>query len=144
MFRGNIPAKIDDKGRLKVPMQFREELDGGRCFITSFEGDCVRVYPFKEWLRIEKKLAAAPSMNLSVQKIVDRVNYYGQEAQIDNQGRILIHPLLRDSASMNGDVAVLGKHTYLEVWNDKLFVERKLKGSPLTKDDFDALASLGI
>lgn len=144
MFRGNIPAKIDEKGRLKVPTQFREELDGGRCFVTSLEGDCVHVYPFKEWLRIEKKLAAIPNTLPAKQKFMDRVNYYGQESQIDNQGRILIHPLLRDAATMNGDVAVLGKHTYLEVWNDKLFVDRKLKGSTLTKEDFEALASLGI
>lgn len=144
MFRGNIPAKIDEKGRLKVPTQFREELDGGRCFVTSLEGDCVQLYPFKEWLRIEKRLATIPSTHPAKQKFMDRVNYFGQEAQLDNQGRILIHPLLRDAASMNGEVAVLGKHSYLEVWNDKHFVERKLKGSTLTKEDFEALASFGI
>lgn len=144
MFRGNVPAKIDEKGRLKVPTQFRDGLDGGRCFVTSLEGDCVHVYPFKEWLRIEKKLAAVPSTHPSKQKFMDRVNYYGQEAQVDNQGRILIHSLLRESATMAGEVAVLGKHSYLEVWNDKVFVDRKLKGSVLTKEDYEALASFGI
>ena len=144
MFRGNVPAKIDEKGRLKIPTPFRGGLGDGTCFITSLEGDCVHIYPMKEWLRIEKKLATVPNTHPAKQRFMDRVNYFGQESSMDNQGRVLIHPLLRDSSQMSGDVAVLGKHTLLEVWNNKLFIERKLQGQTLTREDFEALAGFGI
>lgn len=144
MFRGNIPARIDEKGRLKIPTPFRGGLGKGDCFVTSLEGDCVRVYPMAEWLKIEKKLTAVPSTHPSKQKFMDRVNYFGQEAAMDDQGRLLIHPLLRESARMNGDVAVLGKHQLLEVWNNALFIERKLQGQALTREDWESLASFGI
>ncbi|MFN7971648.1 MAG: division/cell wall cluster transcriptional repressor MraZ [Acidobacteriota bacterium] len=144
MFRGNVPAKIDEKGRLKVPTPFRAGLGKGACYVTSLEGDCVRVYAMAEWTKVERKLAKVPSTHPAKQKFMDRVNYYGQEASVDNQGRILIHGLLRESASMTGEVAVLGQHTYLEIWNDKLFVERKLKGQTLTREDYESLASFGI
>lgn len=144
MFRGNVPARIDEKGRLKIPSGFRPDFGKGACFVTSLDGDCVLVYPMAEWLKVEKKLQAMASTHPSKRKFMDRVNYYGQESSVDNQGRVLIHPLLRDSALMQGEVAVLGKHAYLEVWNDKQFVERKLKGQALTDGDYEALASFGI
>ena len=144
MFRGNVPAKIDDKGRLKVPTPFRKGLSEGHCFVTSLDGDCVHIYPFQAWLQIEEKLATVPNTHPAKRKFMDRVNYFGQEASVDKQGRILIQPLLRDSAQMSGEVAVLGKHTHLEVWNNQLFVERKLKTETLDDDDFEALASFGI
>ena len=143
MFRGNIPAKIDEKGRLKVPTQFREELDGGRCFVTSVEGDCVRLYPFKEWLRIEKKLASVPSTHFSVQKFIDRVNYYGQTSELDSQGRVVIPPHLRESASIVGDVRVFGRIEYLEVWNDQRFLQ-KLQREAWTDEDGLRLSEHGI
>ncbi len=57
-------------------------------------------------------------------KYLDRVNYYGQTAQIDVQGRVVIHPRLRDSAGMSGDVDVLGQIDTLDVWNHERFVAR--------------------
>ena len=61
MFRGNAPARIDDKGRLKVPNAFRSLLEskyGRELFLTSLTGEYVRIYPMPVWLEIEQKLGA--------------------------------------------------------------------------------------
>lgn len=146
MLRGNIPARIDDKGRLKIPNTFRaliSEAHGREVFVTSLTGESVRVYPMPVWLEIEQKLAQAPSTLPARLKFLDRVNYYGQVGEFDAQGRLLIQPRLRASALMNGDVAVIGQLTYFEVWNDERF-QARLRHAPLTDDDMNALAGFGI
>jgi MraZ protein len=144
--RGNAPAKIDDKGRLKVPSAFRalvEQEYGRDLFVTSLNGDSVRLYPLPVWIEIEQKLAAMPSTHPARLRFLDRVNYYGQAAEIDVQGRVLIHPRLRDSASMNGEVDVLGQYNYLELWNHDRFLAR-LQRDPFTDNDARALSEFGI
>jgi MraZ protein len=84
-----------------------------------------------------------PSSHPSRLKFLDRVNYYGQVAQIDSQGRLLIHPRLRDSAGMAGEVDVLGQVDLLDVWNHERFLA-KMQREPFTDDDARALAEYGI
>ena len=146
MLRGNYTARIDAKGRLKVPTAFRrliEEKHGSEFYITSLSGDNVRIYPLPEWESIEKRLALLPSMDPARRKFLDRTNYFGQQATIDGQGRILIHPLLRKAAGVMGDVVVLGYLTYLEVWEVDVFKASKL-AEPYTEDDEAAISKLGI
>ena len=146
MLRGNYTARIDSKGRLKIPTLFRrivEEKHGTGVYVTSLTGESVRIYPLPEWEAIEQRLALLPSMDPAKRKFLDRTNYYGQQAVIDAQGRVLIHPLLRRSAGVLGDVAVLGYLTYLEVWELERFKERLLS-DPYTEEDEAAIARLGI
>ena len=146
MLRGNYTARIDSKGRLKVPTAFRrdiEERHGTEVYVTSLTGESVRVYPLPEWESIEGRLALLPSMDPARRKFLDRTNYYGQQATIDGQGRILIHPLLRKSAGIAGEVAVLGYLTYLEVWELERFQQR-LISDPYREEDEAAIARLGI
>ena len=146
IFRGNAPAKIDEKGRLKIPTGFRgilEALHGRDVFVTSLTGESVQVYPMPVWIDIEKKLAQVPSTHPSRLRFLSRVNYYGQTAELDNQGRVLIHQRLRDSADMTGEVDVFGHHDHLEVWNHERFVA-KLAAEPYTDDDARALAQFGF
>jgi len=146
MLRGNYTARIDAKGRLKVPTQFRrliEEKHGLEFYVTSLNGDCVRIYPLPEWESIEQRLLLLPTMDSARRRFLDRTNYYGQQATIDGQGRILIHPLLRKSAGVIGDVAVLGYLSYLEVWELDKFQQR-LIADPYTEEDEAAIARLGI
>ena len=146
VLRGNAPAKIDDKGRLKVPNGFRslvQQAWGREVFVTSLTGESVRIYPMPIWQRVEAKLAAMPSAHPSRLRFLDRVNYYGQVGEIDDQGRVLIHGRLRESASMAGEVDVLGQFNYLEVWNHERFVS-KLSREPFGDDDARALAEFGI
>jgi MraZ protein len=112
-------------------------------FVTSLTGDSVRIYPMPVWQVIETKLAAVPSSHPSRAKFLDRVNYFGQVAELDGQGRVLIHQRLRDSASMTGDGDVFGQYDHLEIWNHERFVS-KLQREPFTDDDAKALSEFGI
>ena len=146
MLRGNYTARIDSKGRLKVPTPFRrlvEEKHGTGVYVTSLTGESVRIYPLPEWESIEQRLALLPSMDPARRKFLDRTNYYGQQAVMDSQGRVLIPPLLRKSAGVLGDVAVLGYLTYIEVWELERFQQRLLS-DPYTEEDEAAIARLGI
>ena len=146
MLRGNNPATVDGKGRLKIPAAFKGYLDqnyGTDFYVTSLDGLSVRIYPLLVWREIEDKLVPLPSMNKSVKKFLDRTNYYGQMSRADGQGRILIPSVLRESAAMHGEVAVLGYLKYLEVWNNQRYLEH-LEREPFTEEDLKALSDLGI
>lgn len=145
MLRGNYPAKVDDKGRVKIPAAFLEALReyGNKFYVTSENGDYVRVYPMKIWNEIEEKLARLSSHNRTKQKFLTRTNYYGQVVELDGQGRILVPSILRESAQMRGDVDVLGNLNYLQIWNHTRFLDN-LKASPITDDDEKTLDELGI
>jgi MraZ protein len=144
--RGSFPARIDDKGRLKVPTMFRgviQDQQGPDVFVTSLTGECVRIYPMQVWLEIEQKLSRIPANHPSRLKFLDRVNYYGQTSELDAQGRVVIPPNLRDSASIVGDVRVFGRIDYLEVWNNERFGQ-KLQREPWMDDDGLRLSEHGI
>lgn len=145
MLRGNIPAKVDEKGRLKIPAVFLEALKeyGTEFYITSMTGESVRIYPMRVWSEIEDKLAAVPSQNQAKRKFLMRTSYYGQTVELDGQGRVLLPVVLRESAQMKGDVDVFGALNYLEVMNHTRLAD-DLKNAPFTDEDFKALEDLKI
>jgi MraZ protein len=146
MFRGNHPTRVDEKGRLKIPAEFKrvlEEKYGDQFYITSFDGKVAQVYPFEEWERIEQKLAGLSTFNPTKKKFLDRTNYWGQQAEIDGQGRLLIPQLLRESAEIKGEVAVTGMLTYLEVRNLEAY-RREIEQNQFTPEDEKTLDELGI
>src|SRR5687768_1776781 len=147
MLRGNHPATIDGKGRIKVPTTFRaliEQQYGPELFVTSVTGDYVRIYPMAVWLEVERRLAEVPSTNPSKLRFLDRVNFFGQSAAMDKQGRVVVPPLLRESAAMSGEVSVLGLQNHLAVWNQKRLQERLFKKEPFTDEDGRVLSGFGI
>jgi MraZ protein len=146
MFRGNHPTRVDEKGRLKVPAEFKRLIDekyGAQFYITSLDGKVAQVYPFDEWQRIEEKLARLSNFNPTKKKFLNRTNYYGQLVEIDGQGRLLIPALLRDSAGIKGEVAVVGNLTYLEVQSIEAY-KKDIEENPFTSDDEKTLDELGI
>jgi MraZ protein len=144
MLRGSHTAKIDDKGRIKIPAGFKRYLDEkyGRpdFYVTSLNGHCARVYPLSEWEEIENELMRKPPTDPSRQKFLDHTSYFGQMQQVDAQGRVLIHPLLRNEAGLQGDVTVIGYLTYLEVWNAERFRRSRIEEQQFTNDDAVAMA----
>ncbi|HUA14626.1 MAG TPA: division/cell wall cluster transcriptional repressor MraZ [Verrucomicrobiae bacterium] len=146
MFRGNHPTRVDEKGRLKVPAEFKRVIDekyGQQFYITSLDGDVAQVYPFEEWERIEQKLAALSTFNPTKKKFLSKTNYWGQQVEMDGQGRLLLPQLLRDAARLKGDVAVTGYQTYLEVRNLEVY-EQKVREEKFTPEDEKTLDTLGI
>ena len=146
MLRGSTSARIDDKGRLKVPNAFRrlvEQKHGREVFLTSLTGEYVRIYPMPVWLELEEKLAGMPSTHPAKLRFLDRVNYFGADGELDPQGRVIIPARLREAATMSGDVDVLGQVNYLDVWNHDRFLA-KMQRDPFTDDDARALSEFGV
>jgi MraZ protein len=146
MFRGNAAAKVDQKGRLKLPSRFRSVIPdeyGRRFFITSLRGDCAWIYPLDAWRVVERKVAAAPSTNPSIVRFKRNVNFFGHEAEIDGADRILLPAVLRERAAVHGDVFVMGADDHLEVWNRDAF-DAAMKTHALDDADLAVLASFNI
>ncbi len=144
MFRGNQRAKVDEKGRLKVPSAFKQLLDAQHVtqfYVTSSDGKTAEVWPLPEWEKREAQLAEFSTMDDAVQKYLNLTSYYGQQVEMDNQARIVLPQILRGSAKLDAEVAVMGKINYLEVHNLAQF-EEALPASTLTADDRRAVAAI--
>jgi transcriptional regulator MraZ len=147
MLRGNHPARIDEKGRIKIPNGFRTVVEaqyGPELFVTSVTGEYVRLYPMAVWLEIERRLAEVPSTHPSKLRFLERVNFFGQAVTLDKQGRVVLPQMLRESAAMTGEVSVLGQHNHLAVWNLRRLQERLFKKDPFTDEDGRVLSGFGI
>lgn len=143
---GHSPATIDDKGRLKVPANFRKVIEdkyGRDCFITSMDGERAVIYPMPVWEDFQGRLAKVPSTSMAKARMLERVNYFGQVSSIDAQGRLLVPNVLRNVAAINGDVVVIGNQDHLIVWNEER-IQRRMVDQPLTPDDYKELELHGV
>jgi len=143
---GHAPATVDDKGRLKVPADFRkviEERYGKDCFITSEDGERALLYPMPVWYELTDRLAKVPSTSRAKKKLLERMNYYGQASTLDAQGRVLVPAVLREVAAIRDDVVVLGNQDHLVVWNESK-VKKRLAESPMTDEDYKELELHGV
>ncbi|HEY1500425.1 MAG TPA: division/cell wall cluster transcriptional repressor MraZ [Acidobacteriaceae bacterium] len=144
MFRGSHITRVDEKGRLKLPAEFKRQIDeeyGGQFYITSRDGKVAEIHPMREWEEFESKLAAVPSFNPAKQKLLKWINYFGQTAEMDGQGRVLLPQLLREKANLLSEVVVSGNEGFLKVENHQGY-EQGLE--PMTMDDQIELAKVGI
>jgi MraZ protein len=144
MFRGNHPAKIDEKGRLKLPAAFKQLLDAANVtqfYITSMDGESAEIWPLQEWEKREAQLADSSTLDAAVQKYLDLTSYYGQQVEVDNQARVLLPQILRGTAKLDAEVTVFGKLNYLEVRNREIF-EQELPARKMTEENRQALAAI--
>jgi MraZ protein len=145
MFRGNHPAKVDEKGRLKLPSAFKQLVDAGsvtQFYVTSTDGKSAEVWPLPEWEKREAQLADASEMDEAVRKYLSLTSYYGQQVEMDSQGRVLLPQILRSAAGLDDqDAVVIGMRTYIEVHNRKAF-EASLTANALTSDDRGKMAEI--
>ena len=133
-------AKVDQKGRLKIPATLLTTLNpqGSEFYITSENGDSVRIYPMQVWNQVEKRLKRLCSRNRNNEKLLALAKYFGSSVTVDKQGRVLIPIGLRRSAQMRGPVDILDYLPYLEVWNHARFM-KKLRNSPTIVPGEEAL-----
>ena len=144
MFRGNHPAKVDEKGRLKLPSAFKQLVDASNVnqfYVTSSDGSSAEIWPLPEWEKIEEQLADASTMDDAVRKYMNVTSYYGQQVEMDNQARILLPQILRNAAKLDGEVTVFGMRTFLAVHNREIF-EQNLVANQLTAEDRKAMAEI--
>jgi MraZ protein len=123
MFRGTYEHPIDEKGRLNVPLRFRELLradEDERLVITNFvieQVRCLQAFPIDAWLQFEARLQAKPQFD---QKLTTFKHFYlggAHECQIDKQGRILIPPRLREYAGLKTAVVCVGDLDKFSIWD---------------------------
>ena len=145
MFRGNHPAKVDEKGRLKLPSAFKQLVDAGsvtQFYVTSTDGKSAEVWPLPEWEKREEQLADASEMDEAVRKYLSLTSYYGQQVEMDSQGRVLLPQILRSAAGLDDqDAVVIGMRTYIEIHNRKAF-EASLTANALTSEDRGKMAEI--
>jgi MraZ protein len=143
VFRGSNSAKVDDKGRLKIPSAFKMLLDVSNVtqfYITSTDGKKAQLWPLPEWEKREK-LLAEHSDDDAVEKYLNLTSFYGQQVEMDSQSRVVLPPKLRDGGRLDAEVVVFGKVTYLEVQNEKE-AEDSMPQNAMTADDRKALAAI--
>lgn len=143
---GHAPAKVDEKGRLKVPSIFRnvlEEKYGPDCYITSMDGEKAILYPLPVWQELQARIAKMPSTSQARIKLSERLAYYGHLASMDAQGRVLVPAVLRNVAGIAEDVVVLGANDHLVVWNEPK-IQKRFEDNPMSADDWKELELHGV
>src|SRR6202162_5419581 len=143
-FRGSAPALLAEEGRVKVPTLFRQQIEeayGAELFVTSLSGRNVLLYPLPIWRALEEKLASLPAIHRAKTKFLERVNYFGQDAAMDGQGRVLVPQILRDAVKLPPDVVVTGNIDHLVV-SDRGALASRLAGEDFTPEDYDEMSKL--
>ena len=143
-FRGSAPARLDEKGRVKIPSLFRQQIEeafGADVFVTSLHGREILVYPLSIWRALEEKLAGLPAIHRAKNKFLERVNFFGQDAALDSQGRVLVPQILRDMAKLPADVVVTGNIDHLVV-TDRGATRDRMATENFTVEDYDELSKL--
>jgi MraZ protein len=131
-FRGSFVLKLDDRGRIKIPSQYLSTLleqFGNQLYITSLNGDRVYMYPLHVWEGIEQSIERMKVRSPEIEEFLNRTSFWGNEAEVDTRGRVLIPPELRKESRLNGtDLRVFGKIDHMLLWNEQLFREKALSG----------------
>ena len=120
MFRGRYEHTIDAKGRTSLPARYRDVLEAGgerRIVLTSALEPCLVAYSMPEWAAFEERLGKLPQFDRAVQKVKRLYVLGAVECEVDDSGRILIPPTLRDHAQLSKDVLWAGMGKYAELWD---------------------------
>jgi|Deesub1362B_J571_1020462.scaffolds.fasta_scaffold00655_18 MraZ protein len=118
MLKGSFIAKIDGRGRVKIPRALYRIIEtkyGNEVFITTVDVKDVRIYPLSEWELIERKMREKYEEDRIIQKVMERTAFFGMSGKIDKQGRTLIHKLLREKIKLEGKILIEGMGKYLKV-----------------------------
>jgi len=140
-FRGGYPASIDAKGRLKLPTRLREQLEAGygrEVFVCSFFPWELRIFPLPVWEGWEARLDGLNPFDPVAMKVIELVNY-GQQVEVDDQGRLLVPQLLRETVEVDGEVVVSGRINHLAVTRRER-AARLLTNASLSQEELVTLA----
>lgn len=146
MFRGRYEHTIDEKGRISIPSKFREILNkkyDDRLVITNYD-HCLIAFPFNEWSVLEEKTKALPLLKKEAKTFLRFFYSSGIDCTIDKQGRLLIPQTLRDYASLQKDVVLVGEGSKIEIWDKGRWEEEFRKSQESFDQISDTLTGLGL
>jgi MraZ protein len=151
VFRGTFETRIDDKGRVNVPVKFREvlkDLGDNRLFVTNLRvGDvrCLEGRPHSEWLKLEARIAERTDLSPAAMEFYD--NFYlpgAQECAIDSQGRLLVPPTLREYAGLLKEVVFTGSRGKFRIWDKAKWHPVHTAGEQIGISEPGVMSELGL
>lgn len=129
LFRGVSAVNLDAKGRMALPVRFREALRGlcdGHVVITiDMDERCLLLYPLPAWEEIQSQLGALPNVNPEARRVQRLLIGHATDVELDGSGRVLVPPMLREFASLEKKLVVIGQERKLEIWAEELWNERR-------------------
>jgi MraZ protein len=147
MFLGRFQHTIDSKGRISIPVKFRETLADQyeeKLIVTTDLDQCLVAFPVEEWRLIEEKAKKLPMMQKEVKDWLRSFYSGAVECPLDRQGRILVPPSLRQHARLNREIVLLGMFNKIEIWDHKRWKEKEAQLSKSSEKISEALAALGL
>lgn len=145
MFRGVTKVTLDAKGRLAIPTRYRPRLmeqGGGKLIVTVDAGHILLLYPFPEWTLVEQKLNALPTTNPRARQLQRLLVGHAEEVDMDGAGRVLLPPALREFATLDKQVALIGQGNKFELWDGARFAETREKWLKSDGEDSPLIAEL--
>jgi MraZ protein len=138
-FMGTYTPKLDEKGRLFLPAKFRDQLTEG-LVVTRGQEFCLTVWPMDDFMELTRKAQEAP-VTVKGARDYTRFLFAGaSEEKPDKQRRITITPMLREYASLDRDVVVIGVMNRIEIWDparwQQYSAEQETKFSELSEEVF--------
>ena len=143
MFIGEYRHAIDEKGRLAIPIKFRESLTNGAVVTRGLDG-CLYLYTAEEWKKLAEKLATLPMSQSNSRAFVRLMLAGAMDVSLDKQGRIVLPEYLRSYAGMRKDSVIAGLYNHLELWDEKSWEAYKAKTEKESGDIAEQLGSLGV
>ncbi len=143
MFIGEYHYTIDNKGRLAIPVKFREILDKS-AVVTRGIDICLFLYPKKEWETLALKLASLPISQNKTRAFTRLMLAGAMDVEMDKLGRIMLPDYLRSYAGLSKKVVIAGLYNRLEIWDEKKWEEYKKQSEKESPDIAEALGGLGV
>ncbi|MDO6686901.1 MULTISPECIES: division/cell wall cluster transcriptional repressor MraZ [unclassified Agarivorans] len=142
MLRGASSINLDAKGRLTMPTRYREwlmdECHGQMVCTIDINHRCLLLYPLAEWEEIERKLKRLSSMNPAERRLQRLLLGYADDCEMDKNGRLLIPPPLRQHASLEKKIMLVGQLNKFELWSDEQW-QQQIAADIALEEDVDML-----
>jgi len=147
-FSGKYYYSLDDKGRLMIPAPFREIIYANyspKLYVTNSAFDnCLNIYPFEEWVKMEEKVRGLPRSDRAVRYFLRRVIASAVEVEVDKQGRVLVPQAHRTDAKLDSEVVLVGQVEMIELWGKGAWAEETEPGR-IDREAFEqSLGKYGI
>jgi MraZ protein len=148
-FCGNPTTKLDERGRLKMPAEFKAFIekkygkDFNAFYIVSREGGDAEIYPMPEWQKQMANVFSMPTSDSVRAKLLESYSLYGGRAEMDPQGRLLFPEELRKEGFVNLEVKVSGDKTRLRV-KSLASLRQSVKANPYTAQDLEVMQKYDV